>query len=179
MESLPQKRQNYHESCRRLLQEGWLEGGEIPPMPAQRPRHDDPEPLGVSFFRTRVEGDFSHMTLSRTFFGRSEVAEASFRNTDLAESTLCWNDFVNVDFSDGSLRGSDLRAAMFNSVSFVRCDLRDADLRRSTFKNCDFTDADMHGTTLTRRQAAGLGLSSRQLEIVEIRSNDGEQPGGG
>ncbi len=177
MESKP--RRDYEQSCRDLQKDGWLEPGAVSPMPARLPGYDDPEPLGVSFFRTRVAGDLSNMTLPRTFFSRSEVAAVSFRNSDLSESTLCWNDFVGVDFSDSSLRGSDLRAADFNGVKFSRCDLRDADLRRSSFEDCDFTDADMRGTKLTSPQAAGLRLSLSQTESVDWQASDGEEPGGG
>lgn len=174
-----QQRRSYEESCRELQQEGWLEPGQVPPLPSRRPSYDDEEPLGFRFFRTHVSGDFSNMTLPRTSFGRSEVAAASFVNTDLSESTLCWNDFVDVDFSDASLQESDLRAANFNGVNFSRCDLREADLRRSRFTDCDFSDADLRGTKLTRPQATGLSLSVRQKESVKWQASDGDEPGGG
>jgi uncharacterized protein YjbI with pentapeptide repeats len=174
-----QSRRSYEDSCRVLQRDGWLDPGEVPPIAAHRPMYDDAEPLGVRFFRTQLAGDFSNLTLPRAFFGRSEVAAASFRNSDLSESTLCWNDFVGVDFSDCSLRSSDLRAAIFNGVQFVRCDLRQADLRRSRFQDCDFTDADLRGTKLTRSQEAQMKLSPRQEETVAWQDNDGEEPGGG
>lgn len=78
----------------------------------------------VFIFRTRVQGDFRAMSLLRTFFGRSEVSEASFHDCDLSESTFCWCDFIGVDFSDADLRASDLRASNFERVRFDRCDLR-------------------------------------------------------
>ena len=176
MESKP--RRSYEESCRDLQQLGWLDPGDIPPMPPRHPGYDDEE-LAVRFFRTQVSGDFSDMTLPRTFFGRSEIAAASFRNTDLSQSTLCWNDFLGVDFSDASLRGNDLRGSIFSGVKFVGCDLRDADLRLSRFDDCDFTDADLRGAKFTRPQAARLNLSLRQQESVAWQTTDGEQPGGG
>ena len=174
-----QPRRSYEQSCHELQRHGWVDPGNIPPMPARRPQHDDPEPLGVSFFRTRVTGDYSNLTLPRTFFGRSEVSAASFSNTDLSESALCWNDFIGVDFSDASLRGSDLRASKFDGVNFVRCDLRDADLRLSVFDDCDFSDADMKGAKLTQRQAAGLNLTLTQRESIDWQTTGGEEPGGG
>jgi BTB/POZ domain-containing protein KCTD9 len=174
-----QARLGYAESCHKLQEAGWLDPGEIPPLPVRRPSHDDSAPLGVSFFRTRVSGYFSNMTLSRTFFGRSEVAAASFKNCDLSESTLCWNDFTGVDFSYCDLRMSDLRASIFNGVNFSHCDLREADLRRASFDDCDFSDADLRGTKMTRRQAARLNLSSMQKESVAFQATDGEEPGGG
>jgi hypothetical protein len=76
-------RLSYPKSCARL---SIYLNGKIPPMPSRQPRHDDDE-LGVSFFRTRVEGDLSNLTIPRTFFGRSEIIEASFCGTDLTEST--------------------------------------------------------------------------------------------
>lgn len=176
----PQVRWNYEQSCRRLQELGWLDAGDVPPMPARPPRHDDEElEVAIRFFRTRVSGDFSNMTLPRTFFGRSEIAAASFRNTDLSESILCWNDFIGVDFTDASLRGSDLRASIFNGVHFSRSDVRDADLRRSRFHECDFTDADFRGAKLTRPLGAALRLSPRQLESVAWQDSDGEEPSGG
>jgi hypothetical protein len=128
----------------------------IPPLPDHLPRPDDEEPLGVSFFRTFVgEGDdLSGLFLPHTFFGRSEINDAAFRNTDFTESNLCWNDFVDVDFTDAVLAGSDMRASLFQRVRFVRTDLRRADLRRSTFEGCAFEGALMEGAIVTQKQKA-------------------------
>src|SRR3954466_15306763 len=86
MSSIP--RSSYEESCRFLQQQGYLDAGECPPLPDHLPQYDDPEPLGVSFFRTRVSNEvlLDNLTLPRTFIGRSEVNKSSFRNTDLTES---------------------------------------------------------------------------------------------
>src|SRR6267378_5141446 len=127
---MPNQRLSYEESCRRL-QKDYLGEGVIPPLPDHLPRSGDEEPLGVSFFRTFIgEGDdLSNLFLPHTFFGRSEVNDATFRNTDFTESNLCWNDFVDVDFTDATLADSDIRASLFQRVRFVRTDLRCADLR--------------------------------------------------
>src|SRR5688572_16741673 len=103
-------RLSYEASCRRL-QENYLDGSEIPPLPEKLPQHDDPEPLGVCFYRVFIgDGDnLGNLTLPRTFFGRSDISDVSFRNTDLSESNLCWNDFTDVDFTDAVLANSDLR----------------------------------------------------------------------
>jgi uncharacterized protein YjbI with pentapeptide repeats len=148
-------------------------------MPTRRPCYDDEAPLGLGFFRTRVAGDFSNLTLPRTFFSRSEVIAAQFLNTDLSESTLCWNDFIRVEFCHANLRGGDLRAAIFNGVDFSRCDLRETDLRHSTFIDCDFANADMLGAKWTRGRAVGLKLSVRQQESIAWQDDEGEEPGGG
>lgn len=172
-------RHSYAESCAELQRTGLLDPGAIPPVPDHQPRFDDPEPLGVNFFRTQVDGDLSHMTLPRSFFGHSEVCDASFCNSDLSESTLCWCDFIGVDFSDACLRASDLRASSFERVHFVRCDLRDADLRRSSFKGCHFTECDLRGAKLTRNQASQLAISPQQRADVAWQTDDGDPPGGG
>lgn len=172
-------RRSYAESCAELQRSGLLDPGSIPPMPDHQPRFDDPEPLGVSFFRTCVEGDLARMTLPRTLFGHSEIRDASFCFSDLSESTLCWCDFAEVDFSDASLRASDLRASTFERVRFARCDLRGADLRRSRFEDCNFTDCQMSGATLTRDQARQIKLSPQQVAEIAWQSDDGEEPEGG
>lgn len=177
--TLAPMRRTYAESCVELQRTGLLEPGRFPSVPDHQPRHDDSAPLGVNFFRTRVEGDLSRMTLPRTFIGRSEVCDASFCNSDLSESTLCWCDFSRVDFSDACLRASDLRASSLEQVSFVRCDLRGADLRRSCFKHCDFAESDMRGAKLTRNQMSQLALSPQQLAGVAWQVDDGDEPGGG
>jgi uncharacterized protein YjbI with pentapeptide repeats len=173
MEMGLEARRTYEHSCQELQQLGLLDPGAIPPLPAQRPSYDDEQPLGVSFFRTLVSADLSNMTLPRTFFGRSEVSEASFRNSDLSGSTLCWNDFVSVDFSNCSLKGSDMRASTFKHVNFTRSDLQDADLRLSQFEDCDFTDANLRGAKLTRSQAKRIGLSASQKEGVAWQASEG------
>ncbi len=170
---------DYHQSCTVLQQLGYLDANVVPPMPPRRPLHDDPEPLGVSFFRMEVSGDFSWLCLPRTFFGKSEIRDCSFANSDLSESTLCWCDFANVDFSNGCLRGSDLRASSFERVNFSGCDLRDTDLRHSQFNDCTFDGAIVGGTKLSAAQRALLPLSAQQSASVAWQSDDGEEPGGG
>jgi len=177
---MPNHRLSYEESCRRL-QRDYLGEGAVPPLPDRMPRPDDEEPLGVSFFRTFVgEGDdLSNLFLPHTFFGRSEINNALFRNTDFTESNLCWNDFVDVDFTDAVLAGSDMRASLFQRVQFVRTDLRRADLRRSSFEGCTFEGALMVGAILTRNQKAGLGLSKSQIDDVAWSNDEGDEPDGG
>jgi len=173
-------RRTYEESCCELRRLGWLKTGSIPPFPARRPRYDDPEPLGVQFFRTRVSDDqFENLTLPRTYFGRSEIRDMSFRDTDLSESTLCWNDFICVDFTDCDLSHSDLRAALFEKVNFSGADLSRTDLRRSDFQNCDFSGANLQGAKLTKPHGFRLNLSAEQESQVNWEKSDGEEPDGG
>jgi uncharacterized protein YjbI with pentapeptide repeats len=187
-------RRSYEESCRLLQRLGYPDAGidgVIPPIPDQRPRCDDESPLGVSFFRTFVgqdieEGDedvshrdLENLTLPRTFFGRSYIQHVSLKNTDLSESTLCWNDFTEVNFTDADLSGCDFRASNFSEVDFVRSNLRNVDLRRSTFEACDFTDADMRGAKLTQEQAEDIDLSEQQQQEINWQDSEGEEPPGG
>ena len=125
------------------------------------------------------EHALDNLTLPRTFFGRSEISSISFKNTDLSESTLCWNDVIEVNFTDADLSESDLRAAIFRRIAFVRTNLRNADLRRSTFEDCDFTAADMAGAKLTRKQGEGVHLSDEQRKVIDWQESDGDEPPGG
>src|SRR2546423_10450004 len=91
------ERLDYPISCRFLQQRGFLAPDELPPLPARIPKYDDDVPFGLRFFRTFVgEDSLDNLTIPRTLFGRSDVREISFRNTDLTESSLCWNDFTGV-----------------------------------------------------------------------------------
>jgi uncharacterized protein YjbI with pentapeptide repeats len=175
-DNMGQKRLNYEDSCRRL-QQHYLAPGHIPPMPNHLPQSDDTQPLGVTFFRTFVgDGDdLGNLTLPRTFFGRSEINDVSFQNTDLTESNLCWN----VDFTDAVLTGSDLRASVFSKVKFLRADLRGADMRRSSFENCVFDGALMDRAILSNGQRSELELSDEQREKIEWTNDDGPEPDGG
>ncbi len=131
----------YQESYAFLQREGYRRAGEAPPIPERRPQFDDDDLRGVRFFRTRLAGGrLDDLTLPRTYIAFSEVATLSFRNTDLSESTLCWNDFNSVSFADACLLDCDLRASIFREASFVRANLQNADLRHSTFTKCDFTE---------------------------------------
>ncbi len=172
-------RRSYADSCAELQRLGWLEPGAIPPIPNRLPQADDDDPSGVSFFRTQVEGDLSNLTLPRTFFGRSLIRDASFQNTDLSESNLCWCDFVQVDFSRACLRSSDLRGSTFKSVRFVNCDLRNADLRRATFSKCDFAGADLAGAKLGRGLAWAFRLDAHQRASIDWQTFEGDCPAGG
>jgi uncharacterized protein YjbI with pentapeptide repeats len=173
-------RLSYEESCKRL-QPKFIDEGSFPPMPQRRPQANDEEPHGVSFFRTFVgEGeDLSNLTLPRTFFGRSEIDDASFKNTDLSESNLCWNDFTDVDFTDATLTGADLRASNYCRVNFTSADLTNADLRGSWFKDCNFDGTRMIGATLTRDQITKLNLSDRQRAEISWTDDTGPEPAGG
>lgn len=186
-------RLSYEESCRLLQRLGYPDAGAegvIPPIPDHRPQIDD-DPLGVTFFRTFVgqdieqgDDDVSHrnlenLTLPRTYFGRSYIQHVSFKNTDLSESTLCWNDLAEVNFTDADLSGCDLRASFFSEIDFVRTNLRNTDFRRSSFEACDFTDADMRGAKLTREQAEQILLSDQQQQAIDWQDSDGEEPPGG
>ncbi len=116
----------------------------------------DEEPLSFSFFRTGVEAaDFSNMSLPRTFFGRSTFVGVNFRNTDLAESRMCWNDFESCDFSGADLSRCDMRASNFNGCMFVGAVLTGADIRRSSFEDCDFTGAMVNGAVAEDEDAIG------------------------
>jgi len=166
-------------------------------MPDSRPSSGEGD--GVRFFRTWVgvghpfglqpsdpdewedvpEHALDNLTLPRTFFGRSEISFISFKNTNLSESTMCWNDFIEVDFTDTDLSGADLRASIFRRVVFVRATLRNADLRRSSFPECDFTGADMTGAKLTLKQGERIQLSEEQRKVIDWQDSDGEEPPGG
>jgi uncharacterized protein YjbI with pentapeptide repeats len=170
----------YDESCRLLQKLGYLDSGKIPPMPDHLPQYDAREPLGVNFFRTRIEAaHLDNLTLRRAFFGRSEIQNVSFLNTDLAQSNLCWNDFITVDFSDASLESSDLRCSTFSQVRFVRANLMKADLRRSSFESCIFDGAHVIGAIAHEGQKASLRLSAAQAKDIAWTNDEGEEPGGG
>jgi len=172
-------RLSYEISCTKL-QPTYLDSGPPPPLPIGVPQYDDPEPLGVAFFRMLVEGKtFTTLTLPRTFFGRSEIRRVSFEDTNLSESNLCWNDFINVDFSRASLARADMRASSFVDVNFTSTHLEWADLRRSSFEGCIFEGACMTGTILTITQGENLTLSKTQRAEIAWAESDGEEPGGG
>ena len=172
-------RLSYEESCRRLQSFGLLDKGEMPPMRDRMPKFGDTEQMGVEFFRTLVkECDLSGLTLPRTFIARSDLGRVSFANTDLSESSLCWNDFVDVSFAGASLAGCDMRASIFHTVDFSGADLQGADLRRSTFQGCTFAGAIWKGAVLARSQAAQTALSAADSALIDWREEDGPLPEG-
>ena len=174
-------RLSYDLSCGRLRELGLLGHDELAPMPTRLPRYDDVERLGVSIFRSRLSDalDLSDLSLPRTFFGRSEINSVSFRNSDLHESNLCWNDFLDVDFTRADLARSDMRSSLFKGVRFEAANLEDADLRRSSFVDCDFGGAAMKGAVLTHQQGATMTLSETQRHAIDWHDQDGPEPDGG
>lgn len=172
-------RLSYEDSCRALQEKQIIEPGDIPPLPQQRPRHDDEE-LGVSFFRTLLaDSKMQDLTLPRTFFGRSEIRATSFRNTDLSESTANWNDFIDVDFSAADMSRSDFRGCAFERASFSGAKLAGVDFRHCGFTDCDFTNADVTGAKFTEQAGTLLRLSSEQRRMIDWQTSDGEEPDGG
>lgn len=170
-------RKNYADSCVRLMQIGVIDP---PPMPERMPHIDDEEPLGVTFYKSGLEdADASGLTIPRTFFGRSRISRTSFANSDLSESSLCWNDFSDVLFDGANLACCDMRASDFERVSFRQADLSGADLRRSNFDGCNFSDANMRGVVLTNDQGQALSLSSAQKAQIAWTDDPGDEPDGG
>jgi uncharacterized protein YjbI with pentapeptide repeats len=147
------------------------------------PSYDDKEPLGFSYFRSGLEdADRSHLTMPRTFFGRSWLVRVNFADTDLSESRMCWNDFDDCDFAGADLSGCDMRASIFRRCTFAGAMLRGADLRRSTFDGCDFAGADLSGAvaegTGSRARLRDL-LSAEQRATVSWGEDAGPEPPGG
>jgi BTB/POZ domain-containing protein KCTD9 len=178
---MDEQRLNYEASCERLRELGLLGADDLAPLPKRRPHPDDDAPLGVNFFRVVIDEplDLSRLSLPRTFFGRSEIRDVSFEETDLHESTLCWTDFMDVSFKGALLFNADLRASNFERVSFEGADLRGADLRQSSFESCLFDAALMEGAVLTSAQLIALTLSSGQrAEIIHAQDEGPEPPGG-
>jgi BTB/POZ domain-containing protein KCTD9 len=149
---------------------------------AAMPNHDDQE-LGFYFYKGGlIDDDRSNLTLPRTFFGRSWFIRASFANTDLSESRMCWNDFDACDFSRADLSGCDMRASNFRRCKFGGAVLRGADLRRSTFEGCDFTGADLAGALAEDADFQGCVqdfLSEQQQAVVAWSADEGPEPPGG
>lgn len=174
---MPDKRLSYEESCERLKPDYITE---TPPLPNRMPRYDD-EKLGLSFFNTYVGdgGDFSNLSIPKTYFNRSEINSASFRNTDLSQSCLCWNNFVGVDFSEADLSGADLRGSIYRNVRFNSALLKGADLRHSTFEDCDFEGANLRNAVLSRWQRRSLSLAPEQQKVIDWRWRNGPLPDGG
>ena len=170
-------RLSYEDSCQRLIPDYIAE---VPPLLDRMPRYDD-DVIGLDFFKTVLEDDaiFSGLTIPRTFIGRTEVSGVSFRNADLSESRLCWNDFINVDFREADLSACDLRGSVFRSVDFSAAKLSGVDLRHSTFEGCSFSGADMSNVKLTRSQRVSLNLTREQSKTVDWCWRAGPQPDGG
>lgn len=180
---MKQSRLTYAESIRRIQTPGlgFLGPDEEPLIPDEMPQPEDEEVVGLRFFRTLVGdgADLSNLGIPRTFFGRSEISNASFRNTELSESNLRWNDFIDVNFTDATLARADLRSSKYIRVNFTRADLRGADMRRASFEDCIFESAVMDDAILTHKQGSRLSLSSEQKASIDWRDEDGPEPSGG
>ena len=151
-----------------------------PFVPPCMPSHDDEEPLGFDFFRCgHSDADLSNLTLPRTFFGRSSLERVLFRNTDLSESRMCWDDFIECDFTCADLTGCDLRASVFRDCRFTGAIMTNAELRGAGFRHCDFTRAQMKGAKLTHTQRLTVALSQEQKKVVDWHWRSPTQPGGG
>jgi uncharacterized protein YjbI with pentapeptide repeats len=172
-------RLSYEDSCRALQDQQIIDLGDIPPLAQKPPRHDD-KALGVSFFRTMLaDSQVEHLTLPRTFFGRSEIRSVSFQDTDLSEATANWNDFIDVDFSTSDISRSDFRASVFERVRFNGARLAGVDFRHCVFTDCNFSGADLTSAKLTRKTGALLQLSSEQQKVIDWQAEDGWEPEGG
>lgn len=180
-------RRTWEETCALLRVRGYLGeepffmGPSYPRMPDRSPHPHDDDLAGIHLYKGGFapHEDLSGLTLPRTFVGRSHVEQASFANTNLSESWLCWNNFTDVDFSLADLSRCDMRASEFERVSFVGADLSGADLRGSYFSQCDFTDARMNGAALARKQVSALTLSEVQQMAIGWTEDDGPEPDGG
>ena len=172
-------RLTYEQSCKLLEEYGVVNPGQVPPMPQAIPKHDD-EVLGVNFFRTGIENArLENLTIPKTFFGRSELREVSFADSDLSESNLCWNDFISVSFRACLLSRSDLRASIYEKCDFTNCDVSGSDLRRASFKSCIFEGTIFNGALLPERLKTECGFSVDQIAKVRWTQDEGGEPEGG
>lgn len=177
MSTLP----SYEQSLQILRERGIIGGKESPPQPSMMPQPEDAEPSGLRFFRTGFEADadLSGISIARTFFGKSEIANVSFRKSDLAESNLRWNDFIDVDFRETCLAQADLRASEFLRVRFDNADLSRADLRYSNYEDCTFERANLNGAKLAEDQKEELRLDEDQIRQISWQPGHGAEPSGG
>jgi hypothetical protein len=159
----------------------WQDGR--PLIPDRMPSADDDEPFPFGYFRSGLDdADRSHLTMPRTFFGRSLFERVSFADTDLSESFMCWNDFEDCDFTGADLSGCDMRASHFRRCTFDRAVLRGADLRRSSFEECTFVGAEMAGAVVDQARTLGRlsdKLSEGQLATLNYTQEPGPEPLGG
>jgi hypothetical protein len=182
-----QPRRSLEESWKHLKEQGYkmpLTADQKPLVPSRMPRYDDEAPLGFSFFRTGLEDeDVSNVTIPRVFFGRSSLERVAFRNTDLSESCMCWNDFIDCDFSRADLSRCDMRSSIFRRCRFVGAVLSKADLRRSTFEGCDFTGATLKGAKADEVYGEEYELedrlSEKQRKSMKWAEDPGPEPDGG
>ena len=131
-----------------------------PKMPAQ-----DDEVLRFSFYKHVVEdADLSNLTIPRTFFGRSGFTRVDFRNTDLTESRMCWNDFIECDFRGAGLSHCDMRSSVFTRCQFGKATLQGADLRGAWFEECTFRGAEVWGAIADYVNADETDFDSRLTE---------------
>jgi hypothetical protein len=180
---------------RRPIEETWphLERQELemprtpkgePFVKSRMPHPGDEGPLGFYYYKHHVEdADLANLTLPRTFFGRSGLYRVRFRNTDLSQSWMCWNDFIDCDFSGAELSDCQMRASIFSHCRFVGANLCQADMRRSSFKGCDFTHARMNGAKAHHPQREEYRLwrrlSEPQQKAVQWSEDPGPEPDGG
>ena len=147
-------RLGYADSVRRLVEQGHIDEGVGTATPPTRRGEARDDIRGITFYKTRVaDVDFSNLTLPGLNFGRSEIANCSFRNADLRHSTLCWNDFIEVDFRGACLADCDLRAAIFD--------------------RCNFEGADMQGALVNTGGAIYLSEAQRRAVIWSDEEPDG------
>jgi len=158
-----------------------------PFVPPGIPSQDDEE-LGYSFFRNGVEdGDYSGLTLPRTYFCRSSLTRVTFQNSDLHESRMCWNDFIECDFSGADLSKCDLRSSTYEKCNFSDADLRGADLRRAYIVECTFAGSLLEGAVALpdgHPEACEDGtltqsLSTEQRAAMTWTDDAGDEPDGG
>lgn len=135
----------------------------------------------IEIYRTEIGGelDFSNLILRNSYFGRSEIQNVNFYNSDLRGSTLCWNDFHDTVFAESDLSESDLRASYFQGVDFQNCNLTNADMRRSNFNNCMFQGASMGGAKIMSDHKDSLSLSENQITEIDWHKEEGPEPEGG
>jgi BTB/POZ domain-containing protein KCTD9 len=174
-------RLNFPDSIERLRLAGLIAPEDNFVIPKRMPQYDDEAIDGFSIFRMGLDetADLSNLTLPRTYIGRSELNGVSFRNSDINESNMCWNDFILSNFEFAVLDSSDSRATNFSNCNFRHCSLRQTDLRHSTFSNCSFVNTDFSGAIVTELQLVEMGLTKEQISTIDLRADAGPEPDGG
>ncbi|MGW2572817.1 pentapeptide repeat-containing protein [Streptomyces sp. NPDC001537] len=138
---------------------------------------DDPEAAAVLRIWSAADDettlDASQLNLSRADLSGTDLALATFFDTNLAETRLAGADLyraqsvdatldnadlteaslVKADLRDTSMRGADLSRANFGSADLWKVDARSASFRQATLDGASLLDVQLQGADLTGASA--------------------------
>jgi serine/threonine protein kinase, bacterial len=121
----------------------------------------------VQNYYAKGRRDFAAHSLEKLQLPRTDLAEATFHQSNLKQVNLQGSILTNVDFGRANLQGANLRDASLMKAYMSNADLQDADLRGADLRGAYLLNANLRGANLGGANLTGTKVTPEQLAMAK------------